>query len=167
MMRVAILTLVCALSLAANARAQGTVFLVRHAEPAAAGAGATPAMNDDPDLSAAGQARALSLATLLKDAGITSIYVSEYKRTQQTAAPVAKALGIRVTAVKGDDTAAVLGAVKKAKGNVLIVGHSNTVPELIKALGIKTEVVIDRTDFDNLYIVTNHQPAQLLHLHYR
>jgi phosphohistidine phosphatase SixA len=167
MMRSVILMFLCVLSLAAEVSAQGTVFLIRHGERADAVPGAAPAVNDDPDLSDAGYARAASLATVLKDAGITAIFVTEFKRTQQTGAPLAKLLGITATSIKGNDTNAVLGGVKKAKGNVLIIGHSNTLPEIIKALGIKTAVTIGTAEFDNLYIVSSHQPPQLLHLHYR
>ena len=156
------------LSLAADAAAQSTVFLVRHAERADAVPGAPPAMNDDPDLSTSGHARAASLATLLKDAGITAIFVTEFKRTQQTAAPLAKALGIQVTTLKGNDHAPLLAALKKATGNALVVGHSNTVPEFIKALGVGTPVTIGTADYDNLFIVSNRQqPPELLRLHFR
>ena len=167
MTRSAILTFLCVLSLAVEASAQGTVFLIRHAERADSVPGATPAMNDDPDLSDAGRARAASLTTLLKDAGITAIFVTEFKRTQQTATPLAKALGITVTTIKGNDNAGLLGGIKKAKGNVLVVGHSNTVPEIVKALGISTPVTIGTADFDNLFIISTKQPPQLLRLHYR
>src|SRR5438045_7579771 len=63
--------------------AQSTIFFVRHAEKAGGG-------GDNPDLSEAGRARAESLATVLKDADISAIYTTELKRTQQTAAPLAK-----------------------------------------------------------------------------
>ena len=59
-------------------------------------------MAADPDLSEAGRARAASLATALKDAGIVAIFTTEFKRTQQTAEPLAKALGLTVKVVKGD-----------------------------------------------------------------
>ena len=74
------LLLLCVL-LASSAAAQSTIFLVRHAEKKT---------GDDPDLTKAGHARAESLAKMLKDADITAIYTSEVKRTQQTAAPLAK-----------------------------------------------------------------------------
>ena len=75
------------------AAAQHTVFLVRHAERADTTPGAARRWPTDPDLSDAGRARAESLAAALKDAKITAIYTTEFKRTQQTAAPLAKALG--------------------------------------------------------------------------
>ena len=73
---------------ATPALAQATVFVVRHAERADDGAAK---LEDDPDLSAAGRARAEALAAALEDAGITAIFATQYKRTHQTAAPLAKA----------------------------------------------------------------------------
>src|ERR1700726_58877 len=86
------------LSLVASiAAAQPTIFIVRHAEKADA--------TKDPDLSEAGRHRAEYLAKMLKDANISAIYATEFKRTQQTAAPLAKALSLSVmTLPPGDDT---------------------------------------------------------------
>ena len=156
-----------AIALAVPAMAQPTVFLVRHAERADASPGAPPAMATDPDLSAAGRARAESLATLLKDAKITAIFTTEFKRTQQTAAPLAKALGLTPTVVSSKSEADLVKRLKAAKGNVLVVGHSNTVPEIIKALGVTTPVSIGDDDFDNLFLLTQGASPTLLRLHYR
>ena len=82
------------LALAADAAAQSQVFIVRHAEKAPIPAGAAPMMAEDPDLSTAGQERAASLGVALKDAAITAIYATQYKRTQQTAAPLAPQRGM-------------------------------------------------------------------------
>jgi broad specificity phosphatase PhoE len=150
----------------ANAFAQGTVFLVRHAERADANSG-PPMMASDPGLSQAGRARAESLATVLKDAGITAIYVTEYKRTQETAAPLANALGIRVTSINAKDMAALVDRLARTTTNVLVVGHSNTVPEVVKALGVATPLAIGDGEFDNLLVVVPGPPPRLLRLHYR
>jgi broad specificity phosphatase PhoE len=161
--------LVCAivaLSLGTSALAQTSVFLVRHAERADAENAGAPVMATDPDLSAAGHSRATALATVLKDAGISAIFVTEYKRTQQTAEPLAKALGVTPIVVKADDTAALVAQIKRSSGNVLVVGHSNTVPDVIKALGVTTPVSIASSEYDNLYVVLP-QGAQLIRLHYR
>ena len=167
MMRRAILAGVILLATAASAAAQGTVFVVRHAERADAGTAGAGMMASDPELSEAGRARAESLAVLLKDAGITAIYTTEFKRTQQTAAPLAKALGIPVTTVAARDTAALVEKIKVATGNALVVGHSNTVPDVVKALGVATPVTVGETDFDNLFLVTTGARPALLRLHYR
>ncbi|MBA2301670.1 MAG: histidine phosphatase family protein, partial [Acidobacteria bacterium] len=111
------------------------VFVVRHAERADAATGAPPMMTTDPDLSDPGKARAESLATALKDARITAIYTTEFKRTRQTAAPLAKALGIEPTVVPAKDFPGLMEKVKAASGNILVVGHSNTVGDVIAKLG--------------------------------
>ena len=156
-----------ALLVAAQVAAQPTVFLVRHAERADTVPGTPATMGNDPDLSEAGRVRAESLATLLKDAKISAIFATEFKRTQQTAAPLAKALGLTVKIVTSKDTAALVKQVKSAKGNVLVVGHSNSVPDVIKGLGVSTPVSIGDDDFDNLFLVARDTPPSLLHLHYR
>ena len=74
---------------------------------------------------------------MLKDAGITAIFATQYKRTQQTAAPLAAALGVTVVTIPSADTARLVAKVKAAPGNVLVVGHSNTVPDVIKGLGVE------------------------------
>jgi broad specificity phosphatase PhoE len=142
-----------------SAGAQSTIFLVRHAEKEDAG--------NDPDLSEAGRARAESLAKLLKDAGITAIYVTEFNRTQQTAQPMAKALGLNVTIVPAKETSALSARLHDPTGNVLVVGHGNTIPDLIKALGLAAPVNIGESDYDNLYLITLGQKPRLLQLHYR
>ena len=123
-------------------------------------------MAADPDLSEAGRARAESLAIALKDAKITSIYATKYKRTQQTAAPLAKALGLTVS-IAPADAADVVKQLAGAKGNVLVVGHSNTVPDVIKGLGVTAPVMIGDDEFDNLFVVTTGAPPSVVRLHYR
>jgi broad specificity phosphatase PhoE len=165
----ALVALVFTLVSCATASAQGTIFLVRHAERADTETlkGAPPPTGADPSLSAAGQTRAAALASMLKDATITTIFVTEFKRTQETAAPLAKALGIKPTTIAADDTAGLIARLKKIAGNVLVVGHSNTVPEIVKALGVTTPVSIGDQDFDNLFLVTAGQPQRFVRLHYR
>lgn len=144
-----------------------SVFVVRHAERADAASAGGGMMANDPDLSEAGRARAQSLAAALRDAGITAIYATEFKRTQQTAAPLAKSLGIPVTTVSAKETAALVAKIKAATGNVLVVGHSNTVPEIVKALGVQTPVTVADADYDNLFVLTLGATPGLLKLHYR
>ena len=167
MLRRSTLMFVLALLLAAPVAAQSTVFLIRHAERADTVPGAPAAMGTDPDLSEAGRARAESLATLLKDAKVTAIFATEFKRTQQTAAPLAKALGLTVKIVTSKDTAGLVKQVKSSKGNVLVVGHSNSVPDVIKELGVSAPVTIADDEFDNLFLVTRGTPASLVRLHYK
>lgn len=131
------------------------VILVRHAERADAGAPAGAAMtaNPDPELSDIGRARAKALAALLEDAGITAIYTTEFRRTRDTAAPLAEALKVPVTVVAAREQAALIEKVKAHTGGaILVVGHSNTVPAVIKALG-GPEFTIGEAEYDNLFIV--------------
>jgi broad specificity phosphatase PhoE len=160
-----LLILVLALLVAAPAAAQSSVFLVRHAERA--DTGMSPAPGADPDLSEAGKARAESLATVLKDANITVIFTTEYKRTQTTAAPLAKALGLTAKIVPAKSTADLVKQIRAEKGNVLVVGHGNTVPDIIKSLGVSTPVTIPDDQFDKLFIVSREPSLSVLQLHYR
>jgi 2,3-bisphosphoglycerate-dependent phosphoglycerate mutase len=143
------------------------VFLVRHAERADAGMAAAKMAGADPELSDAGKARAAALAALLKDAKISAIFTTEYKRTRDTAQPLAAATGVAAAAIDSKDAAGLIDKVKASAGNVLVVGHSNTVPEIIKALGVGEPVAIPDDQFDNLFVVIRGARPTLLRLHYR
>lgn len=153
--------------LTVHAEAQPAVFIVRHAERADTAAGGAPAMNADPDLSDAGRARARTLAAMLKDAGITAVYATQYKRTQQTAAPLADALKLTPIIVNSSDTAGLVMQLATAGGDALVVGHSNTVVEIARALGADTSIEIADDEYDNLFIVVRGSPPRLIRLRYR
>lgn len=144
--------------LASAAAAQSTVFIVRHAEKADA--------TKDPDLSDAGRARAEVLAKMLKDSNVTAIYATEFKRTQETAAPLAHILGMEVTILPAAATGSLPPKLKAMSGNALIVNHSNTIPDLIKALGIPEPVSIAETEYDNLFVVVLGDKPRLIRLHF-
>jgi phosphohistidine phosphatase SixA len=138
----------------ALASAQKMVILTRHAERAdgAATMSAPGQAPVDPQLSVAGEARAQKLATMLADAGITTMFTTEFRRTKDTAAPLAARLKLTpevVAASKAADLIAKITA--KATDIVFVVGHSNTVPEIIKALG-GPAVTIGDSEYDNLFI---------------
>ena len=133
------------------------VFIVRHAEKAAAG-------GDNPDLSDAGQKRADALARILKDAQITAVFVTEFKRTQETAAPTA--IHVTPTVVSANDVPGLIVKVRALNGNALVVGHGNTIPDLIKALGIATPISVPDDDYTEIFVVSLHDSPQLLRLHY-
>lgn len=143
-----------------TATASPTIFLVRHAKKATTG-------GDDMDLSEAGRARAESLATLLKDADISAIYTTEFKRTQQTAAPLAKALHLDPSIISAKDRPALIAKLQAASGNILVVGHGNTIPDLLKTLGISSPINIAENDYDNLFVFLLDEKPRLLRLHYR
>jgi broad specificity phosphatase PhoE len=152
------------LTFAATATAQlPVIFLVRHAERAAT-SGRVPS---DTGLSRVGETRAQHLAEELKDANITAIYTTEYKRTKETAMPLTRLAGIRPEVVAADDLRALTSKLKQASGNVLVVGHSNTLPQIINALGVGTRVAVSESDYDNLFVIVHEPEARLIHLHYR
>jgi broad specificity phosphatase PhoE len=143
---------------AVSTEAQSNIVIVRHAEKAEGG-------GNDPDLSEAGRARAEALAKMLKDAEIKAIYATEFKRTQETAAPLAQEIGIKVTIrpAKATDFALKL---RNTPGNALVVGHSNTIPDLIKEFGIDAPPDIAENEYDNLFVLTLDKKPRLLRLHY-
>ena len=119
------------------------------------------------DISEAGRARAESLATILKDAEISAIYTTEFKRTQETAAPLAKALHVEPAVIPAKDGASLVAQLRASSGNVLVVGHGNTIPDLLKTLGITTPINIADNDYDNLFVVLMEEKPRLIRLHYR
>jgi phosphohistidine phosphatase SixA len=132
-----------------------TVVIVRHAEKST---------DDprDPSLSAAGQQRARDLGAVLNDAGVTDVYVTEYKRTRQTAEPLAQASGISIverpikaanSATYAQDLAQEI-LTRSAGKSVLVVGHSNTVPDIVKALSGKAVPPITDAEYDHIFVVT-------------
>jgi broad specificity phosphatase PhoE len=151
-MRSILLVVALLLSYAGNAYSQKAVIVVRHAERA----------DDSKDtrLSAQGIERAKSLARVLRDAEISAVYVTQYRRTLETAEPVMKNRNLKPVAVPSDDVA---GLVRKVRSDhagqvVLIVGHSDTVPDIIQAFGYLQPVTVETSEFDNLFIVVP-QPA--------
>jgi broad specificity phosphatase PhoE len=155
--RVSVAALAVIACTATAAAAQQVIYVVRHAERAdsAPAPGQTmTAPANDPPLSAAGHARAERLATMLRSSGISQILTTEFQRTRQTGAPLAKALNMEITTSPSREPDALLARIREAKGNVLVVGHSNTVPELLKRLGVKDPITIAESEYDNLFIVT-------------
>ena len=142
------------LCLAPNASAQPTtVVLVRHAEKAAA-------PGPDPELSESGLARAAALAYALGDAGVSSIITTQFKRTRATAAQLAERLGLTPTTVRaGAELAAHAQATAKAilarpAGEVvLVVGHSNTIPAIIRELGGPMMAELCDSEYDKLFVL--------------
>ena len=142
-----------------------TVILVRHGEKVAG----APKFNDDPPLTPEGEARASLLARMLAKSDVTTIYTTPFTRTRSTAAPIAKVLGLTPIEVKPGPTFAEDMAEKiralPAGSTVLVVGHSNTTPNVMKALGIANAPTIDdATEFDNLFVVTLGETPQMLAL---
>ena len=121
----------------------GIVYLVRHGEKAAVG--------QDPELTPQGQARARNIATILGRAGITAIFSTPYARTRQTAKPLAATLGLEVQSYDPRAPKALVEKVKAMQGPVLVVGHSNTLGELVKLFGGTPGAEIGDEEYDRLY----------------
>ena len=153
-MKPLVLTLALVGLVAGAASAQEAVYLVRHAERQDASA--------DSKLSAVGEARAKRLADWLDTARITHIYTSELVRTIQTAMPFAAATHLTPQRVPASDTQVLLGRVARLgpHDRALIVGHSNTIPELIRGLGVRAPVAIQDSEYDNIFIVVPRQDAE-------
>ena len=147
------------LLLATYANAAPVIFIVRHAEKATTG-------GKDPDLSVEGQKRADALAQILKDSKITAVFVTEFKRTQETAAPTAKAAHVSPTVVPANDVGALVEKLRALNANALVVGHGNTIPNLLRALRIATPVSIPEDDYTEIFAVFVSDAPQLLWLHY-
>lgn len=122
------------------------VYLVRHAEKTDDG--------NDPELSEDGKRRAETLAYVLKEANLDRIYTTDFKRTRGTAMQVAKEEGIKIETYDPNDLAGFAKKLKEEGGRVLVVGHSNTTPELTKLLGGDPGPPIDeKSEYDRLYVV--------------
>src|SRR5512134_2687076 len=136
----------------AAALAPQAVVVVRHAEKIS---------DEDERLTEAGRARADRLAEMLKRSGVSAIYSTDTERTIGTAKPLADALGLKiriydVRPVEGRfDFAPFVERLREEApdGIVLVVGHSNTVPPLLRALGCAEEVSIASGDYDDLFVV--------------
>ena len=131
------------------APAPQTVFVMRHLD-----IGPADPANRDPDLLPQGQRRAASLAHWFRRGERpVAIYVTDYRRTRQTAAPLAAALHLTPIAYNPADTPALIARVRAEHGNVLIVGHSNTVPDIVAALGGARPEPIGHEDFGDIWRV--------------
>lgn len=146
----AILVLLIAMSLPSSVLAgEGgqLYFFVRHAEKVLQG--------DDPMLSPEGKLRAETLSSLLADSGIERIHSTDFNRTRHTAAATALRLGIGIELYDPSRPDELVAELQKTGGRQLIVGHSNTVPDLVQRLGGNGGPAIDEPgEYDRLYLVT-------------
>ncbi|HYW45799.1 MAG TPA: phosphoglycerate mutase family protein [Bryobacteraceae bacterium] len=147
--RLAALVLLAAWSSALAADPARTVILVRHAERAGG-------MSADVGISEAGRCRAESLARMLADAGVKRVFVTEVARTQQTAQPLADKLSLRPEVIPSKDIDGLVAKLRHGEpgGVALVVGHSNTLPEIISRMGGGTVRPIADDDYGNLFVVT-------------
>lgn len=163
MRKLLLLALAAATGIAASPSAQSpnapatTVVIVRHAE-------AVPNAGNDPVLSEAGIARADALAAALKDAGVAAVFTTQYQRTALTGQSVATAMNVPLAkAAIAGGPAGLDGYVKQTVADVLakyagrtvvIVGHSNTVPALVKGFTGAEVGEIAHDSYDQMFVVT-------------
>lgn len=137
------------------AYADGTFYLVRHAEKQVDG-------TKDPHLTEQGQKRAEYLAQQLSLANITNIYSTDYHRTQETAKPLSDLLGVSVALYDPRNLEEFAETLKSKTGQIVIVGHSNTTPKLATLLSGEKVDDIDESEYENLYqIILIDQKATL------
>ena len=138
-----------------------TVFIVRHAEKGPE--------NPDPSLTREGRARADALASLLRDARIGTVIVSQFKRTQETAAPLAREVHVAaepMDAARVDDLVTRLHDLAPGS-RALVVSHSNLIPAIVEKLtGTRIGELTD-ADYDRLYVATlSPSGNSVLYLHF-
>jgi broad specificity phosphatase PhoE len=141
---------------------QRTLVVVRHADKIDD--------SDDAVLSPTGEAQAKRLAHVLKDLGINAIYTTQFKRTIQTATPLANSLKIKLLSYEQTDVDGVVKEIqqKHSKEVVMVVGHRSTVPKLLKQFGASEPVALGSSEYDSLFILTlpPGQSPTLLHLRF-
>jgi len=131
---------------ASAARAETMVLLVRHAEKVDESAGSA--------LTAAGEARARALGAMLKDAGIQAIFSTDYRRTLDTAKPTAEVVSKLIEIYDADDLAGFAKTLRARGDRALVVGHSDTTPELVSLLGGESGPPIASDEYDRIYVLT-------------
>jgi len=138
------------------------IFLVRHAEKDLTESSA------DPPLSAQGKARADKLATLLKDAGIQAVYSTATKRTEQTTQPLLQKLGLTIRHYNAAEDGLAAKLVTQSKGKrVLVVSHSNIVPDLLNEY-TRSKKYTHSEEYGDLFVIRiiPQKSASVLHLHF-
>ena len=125
-----------------------TIYIVRHAEKQLIG--------NDPELSVAGNARAVKLSQILADKDIKHIYSTDYKRTKLTATPTANEANLEIETYEPKNHDALIDQLRNLEGNALVVGHSNTVGQIANYFvgnGDKYQDLED-SEYNLIYVVT-------------
>ena len=139
---------------------QGSVIFIRHAD-------VTRSPTDDPrigpPLNELGVKRACELPHVLRNAGIAEVFVSQYRRSQDTAKPLQDQLHVAVRQIDAEDEAeldaAILALPESSVG--LVIGHSDTVPAAIERLGGPADVSVGEKEFDNLFVLSGGRLTRL------
>lgn len=136
--------LICSCSVNAQ-----TYYLLRHFDK--------QNLQPDPGLTATGERRSMALVELLRDKTIRHIFSSDYARTRASVAPLAEARSLSVHLYDPRDLNALAAQLRKLDGAV-VVGHSNTTPQLVRLLGGTAENMQEQ-DFGDVYVLTRTQGA--------
>lgn len=121
-----------------------TIFVTRHMHKAE---------GEDPSLSAEGAAAAQSLAAMLADEGIAAIFATPTRRAMETAAPLSALTGVPVTRYDAQDPGQLVASVAGARGPVLVVGHSNTVHDLVARFGGVPPAPLTEQDYGTVFVI--------------
>ena len=122
------------------------VYVVRHAERAEDG-------TNDPPISEAGEARSRLLVPMLRDVALTHVHTTDFRRTRATVAAIAETRGLEPRLYDPRDLPAFAERLRATPGRHLVVGHSNTNPELVAALGGDGGEPIGEMEYDRGYVV--------------
>lgn len=123
------------------------VYVMRHLQKAA---------GEDPPLTEEGALLARMLGAMFGGSGfgIKAVFATHTRRAMQTGEPLARFAGVAVRPYDPRDVPALVAAVRAVKGNVLIVGHSNTVPDLVAAFGGAKPPPLSESDYGTIYQVS-------------
>jgi broad specificity phosphatase PhoE len=134
-----------------QAFAQQAIYIIRHGEKELSGT--------DPALTDAGRERAAAWAEMLRLSDLKIILTSDAKRTRETGGIVARSLGIPHKALPVQDVAGLTDLIEfdHEDDNVLIVGHTETIPQTLSNLGLTEVVDISESDFSSLLILLRRQ----------
>lgn len=123
------------------------IYFCRHAEKAGPGT--------NPQISSAGRKRAKVLAHVLSDAKLDAVYVTQFLRTQMTGEPVADAADLTPFEYNAADPGIALSDAMNnhPDGTVLIIGHSNTMDDIARKMGIDAVPELGEHEFDRLFAI--------------
>jgi probable phosphoglycerate mutase len=147
MIKTALLTIVSIALLSCWPLGAADIYLVRHAEKETDG-------SKDPALTVVGSQRAAHLAVLLKSADIQRIFSTDFIRTRKTAAPTAEVVGADIEIYDPQALEAFAKQLLELETNALVVGHSNTTPELVELMGGDGGTpIVEEWEYDRVYLV--------------
>jgi broad specificity phosphatase PhoE len=140
--------LVVAAALAEPAAAYKALFVVRHAEKASQ-------TEKDPELSLNGEDRAVALTRLVRGTPIDAVFVTELRRTRETAEPLCRQRALKPTVVKAAETPALLAQLRALPKDAVavVVGHSDTIPAILAGLGAKEKIAIRDDEYGRVFVV--------------